>query len=138
CRRQLNTTLAQQFGPKTFFFAKHSKQKMANANMLVSKPFRLFGSVRKHALALITQRKINGGWDLFTDHAVTFNLLTDTFDSSFSAGEFQPVHKGLVLAQNSQEQMFSFYIRAAELRSFITSKEDHAAGFFCISLKHGF
>src|SRR5262249_48038823 len=123
---------------KTFFLTQHSEQEMANANMLVSQLFCFFGSVGKHALALITKRKIHRGWDLFPDHRMTLDLLADTFNSSLSAREFQPVHKGLVLAQNSQEQMFRFYIRAAEFGSLVAAKENYAAGFFCISLKHIF
>ena len=69
---------------------------MFGANVLVAQALGLFSGIRKDALALIGQREIDGGGNLFPDGGVLLNLLANGLDGCMGAEE--AVGKRFVLA----------------------------------------
>ncbi len=87
----------QDLGGKAFFFAQQAEQQVFSANVLVRKPFGLFGSVGQHTLTLVAQRQIHGGRDLLADGSVALDLLADRFHGGVRTQE--TVGQCLVFAQ---------------------------------------
>src|SRR6266550_9522082 len=108
---------------------------MLRANVPVAKPFGLFCAVRQYPFRFVAERKVNRGRNLVPDDTALLNLLSDRFHRTVRPQK--PSTQRLVFAQQSQKQVLGLNIRRAELRSLIATKENHAPGFFGISLKHG-
>src|SRR5579884_1286657 len=107
---------------------------MLSPNVLVRQPLGFFRGIGKHALALVAQRKIDGGRNLLANGSVTLDLFADGFDRGMRTQE--AVGQSLVFAQESQEQVLGLYIRRTELAGFIPCKEYDAPCFFRITLEH--
>src|ERR1700751_2157980 len=107
---------------------------MFRSNVLVRKPLRLFGSIGKHPLALVAQRKIDRRRNLLPDRGMSLDLLADGLDRGMGAQE--SVSQRFVFAQKSQKQMLRLNIRRPELAGFIASEKDDAPGFLGITFKH--
>src|SRR5580698_10576292 len=107
---------------------------MFGADVLVRKALSLFGRIGQHALALVAQRKIDRSGNLFTDGGVAFDLFADRFHRRVRAQK--TVGQGLIFAQQSEQQVFSLYIRRTELAGLIPRKKDDAPGFLRVAFKH--
>jgi len=70
----------QDLGGEALLFTQQSHQKVLGSNGLVRKLPSLLGSVSQNPLALVAQREIDRGRDLFPDSRVSLNLLADGFD----------------------------------------------------------
>src|SRR5690348_344786 len=102
--------------------------------MFVGKPLSFFRSISEYSLAFIAEWQINGGRNFLADRGVALDLFADRFYGGVRTQE--AISQGFVFAQQSQQEMFSLYIRRAELAGFITRKEDDAPCFFRVTLKH--
>ena len=107
---------------------------MFGPNVPVRQPLRFFGGVGQHALALVAQRKIHRGRDLFPNRGVTLNLLADGLNRGVRAQE--SIGQGFIFAQEPQQQVLGLNIRRPELACFVARKEDYAPGFLRITFKH--
>ena len=63
-----------------------------------------------------------------------FDLFPDRFHGGVRPQE--AVRQRLVLAQQPQQQMLGFDVRAAELAGFISREKDYPPRLFRVSLKH--
>ena len=124
----------QNLSRKTLFFAQQSQQQVLGANVLVRKPFRLFGGIGQHALAFVAQGKIDRSGNLFPDRGVTFDLFPDRFHRRMRAQK--TIGQGLVFAQQSEQQVFGLNIRRPKLAGLVPRKEDDAPGFLRIAFEH--
>src|SRR5690242_15888671 len=107
---------------------------MLGSNMFVRKPLSLFRRIGKNALALIAEWQINRGRNFFADRGVAFDLFADRFYGGVRTQK--AIGQGFVFAQQPQQEMFSLYIRRAELAGFVTREKDDAPCFFRVTLKH--
>ncbi len=131
---ETQTALVQDFGGKTFFFAEQAEEQMLGADVLVREALGFFGGVGEHALAFVTERKIDRSGDLFADRGVAFDLFTDRLHRGMRAQK--TIGQGFIFAQQSEQQVFGLNIRRAELAGFIPREKDYAPGFLCIAFKH--
>jgi len=65
------------FRRQNIFFAEQAEEQMLGADVLVREALGFFGGVGEHALAFVTERKIDRSGDLFADRGVAFDLFTD-------------------------------------------------------------
>src|ERR1700722_2985694 len=93
-----------------------------------------FRGVGEHALALVAQRQIDRGRDLFADRGMSFDLLANGFDRGVRTQE--TIGQGLVFAQKSEKQVLSLNVRRPELAGFVAREKDDAPGFLRIAFKH--
>ncbi len=98
---------------KHFLLAQQAEQQMLRTNVLVIQPLGLLCAVGEHALALVTQRQIDGRGHLLPQRGVRLDLLADRFDRR--AGAKETVRERFVLPQQAQQQVLGFDARAAEL-----------------------
>ena len=134
--REPQAALVQDLGGEALLFAQQAEQQVLGADVLVVQALGFLGAIRQHALALVAERQIDRGRNLLADGGVAFDLLADGFD-----GRVRPqkaVGQRLVFAQQAEQQVLGFDIRAAELAGLVTREEDDPPGFFRITFKHNF
>jgi len=124
----------QDVGGEAFFLAQEPQQEMLGSDVLVVEPLGLLRAIRQHALALMAQRQVDGSRHFFAQRGVRLDLLTNGFDGRARTEE--AVGQRLIFPQQSQQQVFGFDTRTAELAGFITGKKDYTARFFGITFKH--
>src|SRR6266567_3945774 len=124
----------QDFGRKTFLFPKQSEQQVFGTDMFMIQAFRFLGAICQDAFTLVTERQIDGSGDFVPNSGMSFDLFANGFYGGVRPQK--PVCQRLVLAKQSEEQVFGFNIRAAELARFIASEEDHPSRLLRVSLKH--
>ena len=107
---------------------------MLGSDVLVVEPFGLFRAISENALAFVAQGKIDRGGNLLPNGGVTFDLLANGFDGGVRPQE--AVGQSLILAQQAEQKMLGFDVRAAELARLVSRKEDHSSRFLRITLKH--
>src|SRR5678816_3485169 len=99
--------------------------------MAMVQSFRFLVCVRKNALALVRKRQINRGRNLLTNGGSPFDLLANALDGrgipEKSIGQI------LVFTDKSEQKVFGFDGRAAELTGLVTSKENDPTCSFRIS-----
>src|ERR1022692_751115 len=131
---EAQAALVPDLGGEAFLFAQQAQQQVLGADVLVIEALGLFGAIGQDALAFVAQRQIHGGGNLFANGGMAFDLLANGFDGRVRPQE--AVGKGLVLAQQAQEQMLGFNIRTAELAGLIAGEKDHPPGLLRITFKH--
>jgi hypothetical protein len=131
---EFQTTLVQDLGGEALLFAQEPEEEMLGADVLVREALGFFGGVGEHALAFVTERKIDRSGDLFADRGVAFDLFTDRLHRGMRAQK--TIGQGFIFAQQSEQQVFGLNIRRAELAGFIPREKDDAPGFLCIAFKH--
>jgi len=77
-------------------------------DVLVAQPLSLFRRIRQNPLALVRERQVHRGGDLFANGGVRFNLLADRLHRGVRAQE--AVGQRLVLAQQTQQQVLGLDI----------------------------
>src|SRR5580704_15680660 len=102
--------------------------------MLVRQPLRFLGGVRQHALALVTQGKVDRSRDLLSNRGMTLDLFPDRLDRSM--GPKEPIGKRFVLAQEAKQQVLRLDVRRTKLAGFVAREENYAPGLFCVPFKH--
>ena len=107
---------------------------MLGADVLVIEPFGFFRAVCEHALALVAERQVDRGRNLFAGGGMAFNLFPDGIHGGMGAQE--TIGQLFIFAQQSQQQMLRFDVGAAELAGLIPREEDDSPGLFRVSLKH--
>ena len=126
--------LMQDLGGEALLFAQQAQQQVLGADVLVVQALGFFGAIGQHALALVAQRQIHGGGNLFANRGVAFDLLADGFDRRVRPQK--TVGQRLIFAQQTQQQMLGFDIRAAELAGLVAGEKDDPPGLFRITFKH--
>ena len=124
----------QDLGREALLLAQQAQQQVLGANVLVREPLSLFSGIGQDALALVAQRKVNRGGDLFANRRVGLDLLADGIDRGVRPKK--PVGQCLVLADQAQQQVFSLDVWAAKLAGLVAGEEDHPPGFFGVTFKH--
>src|SRR5579863_6099831 len=104
------------------------------ANVFVRETLRFFSRISQHPLALIAQRQVHRGGNLFADGGVSLDLLANRLHRSVGAQE--AIGQGFIFAQKSQQQMLCLNIRRPKLAGFITRKKDDATRLLRIAFKH--
>src|SRR5581483_3867473 len=94
-----------------------------------------FVRVMQHAFRLRREWQLNRRRNSLSQKRAAFNLAANRFDRDLRAGE-EPAGKRFVFAHQAEQQMLRLDRGRAELRSFITSEENYAAGFFSIAFEH--
>src|ERR1700728_321887 len=102
--------------------------------MLLGQVLGLLRGIGKHPLALVAQRKIDGGGNFLADGGVSFDLLADGFDRGM--GTQKAVGQCLIFTQQPQEQVLGLDVRRAELAGLISCKVYDAPFCVCVSLEH--
>jgi hypothetical protein len=119
---------------KGFVLPEKSQQEMFSPDVFVGQAFGLFSGIGQYPLAFLAERQLDGSRHLFPDGNVAFHLLSNGFNGS--VGTQEPVGQGLIFAQQTEQQVFGFDIRAPELAGLISGEENDTPGFFCVSLEH--
>ena len=132
--RQLQAALLQDLRGEALFLAQQAQQQVFGADVLVAQPFGLFRRIGQHALALVRERQVHAGRDLFADGGVRLNLLANRLHRGVRAQE--AVGQRLVLAQQAQQQVLGLDIGRAELAGLIPREEDHAPRLLRIAFEH--
>jgi hypothetical protein len=132
--RQLQAALLQNLRGKALFFAQQAQQQVLGADVLVAQPLGFFRRIGQHPLALVGERQVHGGRDLFADGGMRLNLLANRLHRSVRAQE--AVGQRLVLAQQAQQQVLGLDIGRAELAGLIPREEDHAPCLLRIAFEH--
>jgi hypothetical protein len=65
---------------------------------------------------------------------VAFDLFADGFDRGMRAQK--TVGESFVLAQQSEQQVFGFDVRATELAGLVPGEENHSSRLLRVSLEH--
>src|SRR5579859_893250 len=107
---------------------------MFGPNVFVGQAFGLFGGIGQYPLAFLAEREFDGSRHLFPNGDVAFHLLSNRFNGSVRTQE--TVGQGLIFAQQAEQQVLGFDIRASELAGLISGEEDDTPGFFSVSLEH--
>src|SRR6185503_12459419 len=102
--------------------------------MLVGEALSFLGGICENSLTFIAERKIDRSRRLYIRSSVCRNCLSEAFHGSFRFEQFIRDH--LVFPQKPQQQMLRLDARRSKLAGFVTRKEDHAACFFRVALKH--
>ena len=89
----------------------------------------------KDALGFRRERQFNRSRNAFAQQRAAFDLATNCFDGDLRARE-KAAGERLVLAHQAQQQVLRLDGGRAELRRFVTSKENYAARFFSIAFEH--
>src|SRR5579872_792298 len=124
----------QNLSGETFLFAQQPQQQMLSSDVLVIQPFGFFGAISQDALALVAERKIDGGGDFLSNGSMRFNLLTNRFDGG--VGAQKTIGQRLVFPQQAQQQVLGLDVGASKLAGFVARKENHAARLLGITFKH--
>ena len=132
--RQLQAALLQDLRGEALFLAQQAEQQMLRPDVLVAQPLGLFRRIGQHPLALVGERQVHAGRDLFADGGVRLNLLANRLHRGVRAQE--AVGQRLVLAQQAQQQVLGLDIGRAELAGLIPREEDHAPRLLRIAFKH--
>src|SRR5207244_6680796 len=107
---------------------------MVCADVAVTKPLRLFGSVGKDAFTFVRKRKIDRRRDFLSNRGSTFDLLPNAFDRRMISKE--TISQILIFADQSEKQMLGFDRCAPELASFIACEEYDPSCSLVISFEH--
>ena len=107
---------------------------MLRPDVLVPEPFGLFRGHVQDALALSAERDFDGGGDAFANRDAGLDLFPDRFDRTLLPQE--TVGQGLILAHQSEQQMFGLDVRAAVLAGFVSCEKYDATRFFCVAFEH--
>ena len=108
---------------------------MFRSDVLVRQALGFLGCIGEDSFALLRERQIDRGRNLFADGRAAFDLLSDGFDRA--VGTEETVGQSLVLAQKAQQEVFGFNVGTSELAGFVSRKKDNASGLLGVSLKHG-
>ena len=133
-RRKTKAALGEYLRGKALLFAQQAEQEVLGADVFVRKPLGFFGRVGEHALALVRERKVDGGRNLLAHGGVLFNLFADGFDRS--VGTKEAVGQRLVFAQQSQQEMFGFDIWRAKLAGLVACEKDNATRLLGVAFEH--
>ena len=106
--RKTQTALGENLGGEAFFFTQEAEQQMLGADVLVAEALCLFGSVGEDPLALVGERKINGGGDLLANRGVLFDLLADGLDGC--VGAKKTIGQSLVFTEKTKQEVFGFNV----------------------------
>ena len=120
-RCDLDAAFVQNLGGKAFFLAQDAQQQMFGADMLMGQALGFFGGVGEDPLAVVGERKVDGGRDLLADGGMVLDLLPDGFDRGVVAKE--SVGQDLVFPEKAEQEVFTFDVRAAELAGFVAAKK---------------
>ena len=131
---EAQAALVQNFGGKALFFAQQAQQQVLGADVLVRQALGFLRRIGQHALALVGERQVHRGRNLFPDGGVAFNLLADRLHRGVRAQE--TIGQRLVFAQQAQQQVLGLDVRRTELAGLVAGEEDDAPGFFRIPFEH--
>ena len=131
---EAQAALVQDLGGEALLLAQQAQQQVLGADVLVVQAFGLFRAIGQHALAFVAQRQIHRSGNLFANGGVAFDLLANGFHRGVRPQK--TVGQRLVLAQQTQQQMLGFNIRAAELAGLVAGEKDYPPGLFRITFKH--
>ncbi len=107
---------------------------MFGANVAMRQALGFFCGIGEHALALVAQREVDRGRDLFPDRGVSLDLLANGFNRGMGAQE--AIGQGFVFAQKSQKQVLRLNVRRPELAGFVAREKNYTPGFLRIAFKH--
>ena len=118
-----------------FLLPQQTQQEVFGADVLVLEPLRLFGGGRQHALALLTQRQVHRGRDLFPDRRSSLNLLPDRLNRGVGGAQ-EAVGKRFVFTEQAEQEVLGLNVGTPKLTGFVAGEEDYAAGLLGITLEH--
>ena len=98
--REAQAALVQNLGGEALLFAQQAQQQVLGADVLVVQALGFFGPISQDALALVAQRQVHGGGNLFANRGVAFDLLADGFDRRVRPQK--PVGQRLIFPQQAQ------------------------------------
>ena len=107
---------------------------MLGTDVLVIQTLRFFRAIRQNALAFVAEREIDGSRNLLPHGGMAFDLFPDGIHGR--VGPQKPIRELFIFPEQTQQQVFRFNVRAAELAGFVPGKEDDTPGLLRVSLKH--
>src|SRR5256885_1975696 len=107
---------------------------MLSTNVLVRKALRFFGGIGEHTLALVAQRQVNRGRNLFANRGVAFDLFADRFDGSMRTQK--TIRQSLIFAQQPEQEVLGLNVRRTELACLIPGEENDSPGLLRIAFEH--
>ena len=118
-----------------FLLPQQTQQEVFGADVLVGQPLRFFGRARQHALALLAQRQVDRGRNLFPNRRSPLDLLADRLNRGVGGAQ-EAVGKGFVFAEQAEQEVLGLNVGTSKLTCFVAGEEDHAAGLLGITLEH--
>jgi hypothetical protein len=136
-RNDFDAEFVEQFCGEALFRSKDAEEEMLCADVLVAEAIGLFGGVGEGALGFIREWAVGVSRDrnpLFATVGVRLNLLANGVYRSVLWKEL--IGKGRVFAEDSEEEMFGFYIGGTKDGGLVFGEEDNTTRFFGISVEH--
>src|SRR5262245_25791105 len=108
---------------------------MLGAQVPGAEPLRFLRGVGEHALGFAGKRDIDLFSDAVSPDRAFFDLLSNRLHIGVRSME-KSVGQVFIFPQQTEQNVFGLDLRGSKLIGLVTSEEDHAARFFCISFKH--
>jgi hypothetical protein len=120
---------------KALFLAQQAQKQVLRADVLVIQPLSFLSPVRQYTLTLVAEWQIYRRGNLLPHGGVPLDLLPDRFHGGVRSQK--AIGESLILAQQTEQQVLSLDIRAAELAGLVSSEKNDSSRFLGIPFKHG-